>query len=149
MKISDNCYVISGLCGPEHWVPIAGFVTGSFKTLVIDTGMTYMSGRTIHGYAQGVKPDNSIVAAVTEPHFDHMGGICFFSEQGIDVFGHKEVNRPGDLIDLAKGELNDQIDNASRKAAHEEEAYYINSYIANPNRVAKPGDRFNLGGIHV
>ncbi|MDX2438981.1 MAG: hypothetical protein QNK40_00360 [Desulfobacterales bacterium] len=28
------------------------------------------------GYAHGIKPNNEIVVAITEPHFDHIGGKC-------------------------------------------------------------------------
>lgn len=149
MKISDNCYLISGLSGPGHWVPIAGFITGNHKTLVIDTGMTYMSGRTIHGYALAAKPDNEILAAVTEPHFDHIGGNCFFKEQGIEIFGHKDIQRPNELIEAAKVELNTVIDNSCRKKAGEEDAYFLFTEVVNPDRDLSHGDVFDLGGIHV
>ncbi len=149
MKISENCYMVSGLSGPGHWVPIAGFVTGKDKTLVIDTGMTYMSARTIHGYAHNVKPDNEMMVAITEPHFDHIGGNCFFSEKGIDIFSHKDVHRPADLIDMAKEELNLSIENKCRQSANEEEAFYLKTKVVNPKRIVTSGDRFNLGGTHV
>ncbi len=149
MKISENCYLVSGLSGPGHWVPIAGFVTGENKTLVIDTGMTYMSGRTIHGYAYNIRPDNDIMVAVTEPHFDHIGGNCFFNEKGIDIFSHKDVLRPENLINLAKEELSFSIENKPRQSANEEDAFYLKTKVINPNKVATPGDRFDLGGIHV
>ncbi len=149
MKISENCYMVSGLSGPGHWVPIAGFVTGEDKTLVIDTGMTYMSARTIFGYAHNVKPDNKIMVAITESHFDHIGGNCFFHEKGIDIFSHKDVNRPEDLIDLAKEELNLSIDNQSRRAADEAEAFYLKTRVINPSKAVSPGETFDLGGIHV
>ncbi len=149
MKISENCYMVSGLSGPGHWVPIAGFVTGKKKTLVIDTGMTYMSAQTIFGYAHNMKPENEIMVAITEPHFDHIGGNCFFGERGVDIFSHKDVNRPEDLIDIAKEELNLSIENECRRSANEAEAFYLKTQVINPNKVVTSGDRFDLGGIHI
>lgn len=149
MKISKHCYVISGLAGPEHWLPIAGIVAGQEKTLVIDTGMTYMSGRTIWGYAQCIRPGNEIQVAITEPHFDHIGGNCFFREKMVDISAHKNARREADLIDIAKQELNQAIDNSCRRAAGEEDAFYINTTIANPNRAVAHGDQFDLGDVRV
>ena len=149
MKLSESCYMVTGLSGPGHWVPISGFVTGTEKTLVIDTGMTYMSARTIFGYAQAVRPGNEMMVAITEPHFDHIGGNCFFQEQGIDIYGHRGVNRPADLIDIAKEELNRAIEGDARRKANEEEAYYLNTRIVNPNKTVEPGDVLDLGGKTV
>tara|TARA_B100000614_G_scaffold256548_2_gene275299 strand:+ start:1087 stop:1806 length:720 start_codon:yes stop_codon:yes gene_type:complete len=141
--------MVSGLSGPGHWVPIAGFVTGAEKTLVIDTGMTYMSARTIFGYAHGIRPDNEVLVAITEPHFDHIGGNCFFHEKGVDIYAHRGVNREEGLIDAAKGELNRAIENDVRREANEEEAYYLHTRVVNPNRTVKSGDVIDLGGKTV
>jgi len=149
MKISENCYMVSGLSGPGHWVPIAGFIVGSKKTLVIDTGMTYMSARTIFGYAHSIKPGNEMMVAITEPHFDHIGGNCFFSEKGVDIYSHKDVNRPGNLIEIVKEDLNLSIENKCRRLANEADAFYLNTQVINPNKAVKMGDGFDLGGIHV
>jgi metal-dependent hydrolase (beta-lactamase superfamily II) len=47
------------------------------------------------------------MAAVTEPHFDHIGGNCFFKEKEINIFGHKDICRPKnpDIIVPGHGDL--------------------------------------------
>ena len=82
MKISDRCYMISGLSGPEHWVAVSGFITGNAKTLIIDAGMTWLSARTIHGYAHHTRPDNDLMVAVTSPTLTISGAIVFLKSRG-------------------------------------------------------------------
>ena len=59
------------------------------------------------------------------------------------------MKRPADLIDLAKEEMNQAIENRCRKDAKEADAFYLNTRIVNPNQAVSAGDRFDLGGTEV
>jgi len=51
MKISEHCFAITGLGFTPPWEVNAGFICGSRRTLVVDTGPSYLAGRTVYGYA--------------------------------------------------------------------------------------------------
>ena len=78
MKISQHCYLISGLSVEPPWTVNAGFIVGRHTTLIVDTGSNYLSAQTIYGYALCAKPGNKLIVVNTEPHFDHIGGNSFF-----------------------------------------------------------------------
>ena len=91
MKISEHCYIISGLSVEPPWSVNSGFIVGGHSTLIVDTGSNYLSAQTIYGYASCVKPDNKLIVINTEPHFDHIGGNCFFREKNIDIFAFGRI----------------------------------------------------------
>lgn len=149
MKYTDHCYAVTGLAAESPWLVNAGFICGTEKTLIVDTGSTYLSAKTIYGYAESVSPSNQLLVINTEPHFDHIGGNCFFRDRGIDIFGHPELKR--DEVDLQRNirEFNDTIANAVRSAAHEAKCFYTQTTLANPNRSITNGDSIELGAVEV
>ena len=149
MKISSSCYAILGLGYSPPWVVNAGFIVGNNRTMVIDTGPSYIAAQTIYGYAHNVKPQNEIFVVNTEKHLDHISGNCFFSEKGIDVYGYEGIIRSDDDLQQDINEWNDSILNEKRRVLREEKIFFEGTHILNPNKILKDGDSFDLGGITV
>lgn len=80
MRISKSCYAVTGLACEAPWTVNAGFIAGPKRTLIVDTGATTLSARTIQGYAQAVSPANELMVINTERHLDHIGGNFYFRE---------------------------------------------------------------------
>ena len=78
MKISQNCYAITGLAAESPWAVNAGFIVGDTTTLIVDTGSNYLTAQSIFGYSHSVKPDNSCKVVNTELHFDTYWRELFF-----------------------------------------------------------------------
>ena len=70
MRLTDNCYAVTGLYYIPPWSVNAGFIAGKKKTLIVDTGGSSISAQTINGYASSVKPDNEIIV-ISSPVADH------------------------------------------------------------------------------
>ena len=100
MKISDNCFAVTGLYYYPPWITNAGFVTGDKTTLVIDSGCSVLTAQTIYGYAAAAKPENKIMLINTEKHLDHTGGDRYFKDKGASIYGHSNIgNKQEDLIE--------------------------------------------------
>ena len=149
MKISQNCYALTGLAAEPPWAVNAGFIVGDTTTLIADTGSSYLTAQSIFGYAHSVKPDNSCKVANTELHFDHIGGNCFFRAKGIDVYAHPGTQRTPEEFLANKKEFNNMIPDPIRRAKNESDAFFLKTDLANPNRFITPGRSFDLGGVTV
>jgi glyoxylase-like metal-dependent hydrolase (beta-lactamase superfamily II) len=149
MKISEKCYVIYGLSTLPPWMVNSGFIVGSEKTLIVDCGGNYLSAKTIYGYAKNIKPNNKLIAINTEPHFDHMGGNCFFREMGIDIYGHFEINRGNEALEEIKKEYSKCITSELRRNANEEELVFYNTSVVNPNIKISSSISLELGDMEV
>jgi glyoxylase-like metal-dependent hydrolase (beta-lactamase superfamily II) len=149
MKISDHCYIVTGLGVEPPWAVNSGFVVGEYTTLIIDTGSNYLSAQTIHGYAHCASPKNELIVVNTEPHFDHIGGNCFFHEKGIQIFAHPQSRRSYDEFEQNKKEFNDTIPNVVRKINNEAEVFFYKTQLVNPTRPVSPNEKFDLGGVVV
>lgn len=149
MKISQNCYVIYGLTTIPPWMVNSGFIVGKEKTLVIDCGGNYLSAQTIYGYAKSAKPDNKIIAVNTEPHFDHMGGNCFFNEMRIDIYGHKDISRTENELDEVKESYKQCIAEEFRQIKNEEELVFYKTKVVNPNIAVEKNFTLDLGDLIV
>ncbi len=147
MKITERCYVIYGLTTLPPWMVNSGFIVGDEKTLVVDCGGNYLSAKTIYGYAKAVKPDNELAAINTEPHFDHIGGNCFFKEMEVDIYGHNAINRPENIIDEVKIEYSKTIMSEARKEKNEEDLVFYKTKVVNPNIGISSEIEIDLGGI--
>lgn len=147
MKISERCYVIYGLTTIPPWMVNSGFIVGDNKTLIIDCGGNYLSAKTIYGYAKIAKPENELIAINTEPHFDHMGGNCFFREMGINIYGHHKINRHEDELTATKKEYQCSFTSEVRKQHNEEEVTFYNTQLTNPNLQISENTQIDLGGI--
>jgi glyoxylase-like metal-dependent hydrolase (beta-lactamase superfamily II) len=106
MKISQHCYAITGLAFIPPWTVNAGFIAGATTTLIVDTGATMQSARTIYGYASCVRPQNRLLVINTERHLDHVSGNSLFRDQDIDVYGHCGIARTDEELAEAITELN-------------------------------------------
>jgi glyoxylase-like metal-dependent hydrolase (beta-lactamase superfamily II) len=106
MKISQHCYAITGLAFIPPWTVNAGFIAGVTTTLIVDTGATMQSARTIYGYASCVRPQNRLLVINTERHLDHVSGNSLFRDQDIDVYGHCGIARTDEELAEAITELN-------------------------------------------
>src|SRR5579864_3208595 len=93
MRVSNRCYAVTGLGYVTPWCVNAGFIAGEDVTLVVDTGANAMAAASLHGYASSVRPSNQLRVINTEKHFDHIGGNGFFRNRGIDVWGHRDIQR--------------------------------------------------------
>lgn len=149
MKISKNCYVIYGLSTIPPWMVNSGFIVGGNITLVVDCGSNYLSAKTIYGYAKNIKPDNQIIAINTEPHFDHIGGNCFFQEMGVDIYGHDNLNRTNEELEEIKSDYKRAITNKLRRDASEENLFFYNTKVVNPNKTIVSDFILELGGLDV
>ena len=127
----------------------AGFVTGRDATLIIDTGANTLAARTIHGYATAAAPANRVLVLNSEKHFDHIGGNGYFREQGIDVYGHAGIERSEDEFRSEMAEFNAAIGHPGRRAAAEEQAFYFDTRLANPNRRISSETTLELGECAV
>lgn len=147
MKVTDNCYMVSGLCAESPWAVNAGFVVGEHTTMVVDTGTSYFAAQTIFGYACCAGPGNKMVVVNTEPHFDHIGGNSFFRGKQIDIFSHPDLKRTAQEFQNNKDDLDETIVNRVRKRAKESKAFYYGTEPTNPNRFLRQGDVVELGGV--
>jgi glyoxylase-like metal-dependent hydrolase (beta-lactamase superfamily II) len=149
MKISEKCYVIYGLSTLPPWMVNSGFIVGKEKTLIVDCGGNYLSAKTIYGYAKNIKPNNKLIAINTEPHFDHMGGNCFFREMEIDIYGHCEINRGNEDLEEIKKEYSKCITSELRRKEKEEELVFYNTSVVNPNIKISSNISIELGEMEV
>jgi glyoxylase-like metal-dependent hydrolase (beta-lactamase superfamily II) len=147
MKISENCFIISGLSAEPPWSVNSGFIVGNHSTLVVDTGSNYLSAQTIYGYSKNVNPENKLIVVNTEPHFDHIGGNSFFKEREIDIFAHSGIQRKTEEFIQNKEDYNSTIQNQVRRLKKEAEAFFHKTKLANPNKSLSQGDKIDLGGI--
>jgi len=149
MKISHHCYAVLGLGYYPPWTVNSGFICGSKKTLIVDSGPNYPCAQTIFGYASSVNSTNEIVVMNTEKHLDHIGGNSFFKEKSINIYGHKLINRKvGDLSEDIKY-YNKSILNKKRREEKEESFFYENTKIVNPDFALDGNETFDLGEIEV
>ena len=146
MRVSQNCYAVTGLGYSAPWCVNAGIVTTSEATLIIDTGANSLAAQTLFGYATAVARAPLLVIN-TEKHFDHIGGNHFFRSQGIDVWGHRAIARTESEFASEIAEFNAAISNPARRAAHEADAFYWETKLANPNRPIQ--DDMRLCGVEI
>ena len=147
MKISPNCYAVTGLAATPPWIVNAGFAVGSETTLIVDTGMNTHAAQTIAGYAKAVRPQNKLIVINSEPHFDHIGGNSYFARQGIDIYGHPKIKRTAIEFAAEKAAYRLSITNSARLSEGEEEVVFAETDLANPNEPLNPEMHFDLGGI--
>ena len=102
-KIDDNCYSISEY---GHWEETHCYlINGSERSLIIDTGLGIGN---IYNEVRRLT-DNSVIAAATHIHWDHIGGHRFFSEFYVHEKEVDWVNGKFPLsIDSVKGMLTEQ-----------------------------------------
>ncbi len=149
MKLTDNCYAVTGLYYIPPWSVNAGFIAGKKKTLIVDTGGSSISAQTINGYASSVKPDNEIIVINTEKHLDHIGGNGFFADKGNLIFGHESIDRSQNELISSISEFNCLIPNAVRRNANEAAIAFKNTKIVNPDHKFDQAFDMDLGGIQV
>lgn len=133
MKLSKKCYAVTGLYYQIPWSVNAGFIVGSDKTLIIDSGSNYISAQTIHGYAETTRPDNEIILINTEKHLDHIGGNGFFSERLMHIYGHALINRNQAELTNSILEMNELITNSVRHNHNEAFVPFADTIIFNPD----------------
>ena len=146
MRISERCFAVTGLGYSTPWCVNAGFIVGDAVTLVVDTSANAFGAATIHGYATVVRQSNCIQVINTEKHFDHIGGNGFFSEHGIEIWGHHGIHRTEAEFIEEKVEFNQSIMNDARRLAFEESVFFSGTKRVNPNRLLQEETRFDLGG---
>ncbi len=149
MKLSENCYAVTGLGFTPPWFVNAGIITGKDETIIIDSGGNYNAAQTIYGYASAVSRTQKFIVINTEPHFDHILGNCFFAEKRIPIYAHPLVNRTEEDFICQKKEMNDSITEILRKNAYEEEAFFSKTYLKNPDSKLQENQEFDLGNSKV
>lgn len=109
MKLTENCYCLTGLSHSDCFTVNAGFITGKKETVIIDSGFTVESARTIYGYARAAAPSNQISYVINlERHFDHIFGNRYFIDRGAQIIAHH-------LVKLEKKEIDDFVEAANQK----------------------------------
>jgi glyoxylase-like metal-dependent hydrolase (beta-lactamase superfamily II) len=149
MRLSDRCFAVTGLGYLPPWTVNAGFVVGTERTLIIDTGANAAAASSIHGYASIARPSNRLLALNTDRHFDHIGGNAYFRERGIDVHGHAGIQRTDDEFRAEISEFNGEISNPARRSRRESEVFYHETRLANPNCPIAEDCRMNLGACEI
>lgn len=149
MRVSERCFAVTGLGYLPPWTVNSGFSTGDETTLIIDTGANAAAASTIHGYATAARPSNRLRVLNTERHFDHIGGNAFFRDLGIDIYGHSSIQRTEEEFRGEVEEFNAQIPNASRRAHKEDQVFYHNTRLANPNCPITADSRMALGSCEI
>lgn len=149
MRLSNQCFAVTGLGYLPPWTVNAGFVTGQERTLIIDAGANAAAAATIYGYASAVGPGNDLLVLNTERHFDHIGGNSWFRDLGIDIYGHASIER-ADAEFLAEiEEFNGEISNPARRALRESQVFYHNTRLTNPNCPISEDTRMDLGNCQI
>jgi len=149
MKLTSNCYALTGLYFFPPWNVNAGFIIGNNKTLIIDSGSNYISAQTIFGYANIAKPDNEILLINTEKHLDHIGGNGYFSEKGIKIYGHYLINRNQNELVSILTNINETITENIRKNNNEAFIAFKNTKIVNPDNKFNEEFEIDLGGFEI
>ena len=149
MKISDNCFAVTGLYYTDPWSVNAGFAAGDAITAVIDSGSNTASAQTIYGYAKSVRPDNQMILINTERHLDHIGGNGYFFGNGVCIYGHSAIKRTQDEFIALLQDINDGINDEERKENNEGCIAFKNTRIVNPDRMLDNDAEFDLGGISI
>ncbi|SHO43712.1 MBL fold metallo-hydrolase [Desulfopila aestuarii] len=149
MKISNNCYIVSGLSVEPPWAVNSGFIVGEHTTLIVDTGSNYLSAQTIYGYALCAAPQNKLVVINTEPHFDHIGGNCFFYEKGVEIFAHPQIYRSEADFQQNIVEFNNTIPNEVRRKNNESNIFFYKTKLVNPNRSLTGIKTIDIGGLII
>jgi len=149
MQISPRCYALTGFAYTPPWGVNAGIVAGNETTLIVDSGPTRLAAETILGYARVIRPANRLLVINTEQHLDHIGGNCLFVEEGIDVYGHKDINRSDADLQADIKEYHSCISDKARRDRHEEEFLFARTVIINPTKKITTDMRFDLGGLTV
>ncbi len=149
MRVSDSAYAVTGLGFTPPWEVNAGFVTGREKTLVVDTGPTYLAARTIYGYALAAAPSNAMIAVNLELHVDHLMGNSFFQEMSVPIWGHEKCMRTPDALASNIREYNETIPDPARREGNEAEVFFRGSRIVNPTHPISRVTSFELGGVEA
>jgi glyoxylase-like metal-dependent hydrolase (beta-lactamase superfamily II) len=146
MKLTDNCFAVLGFGYYPPWIVNSGFILGAYQTLVVDSGPNYLAAQTIYGYAKNVKPGNEIIVVNTEKHLDHIGGNSLFKEFGVKIYGHKNIKRFDSELTEDKNYFNKSILSDKRRELREEEIFFQNTIIVNPEFTVENNQTFQLGG---
>jgi glyoxylase-like metal-dependent hydrolase (beta-lactamase superfamily II) len=149
MRLSAHCFAVTGLAYVPPWPVNSGFIAGEHTTLVVDTGATALAAATIHGYASAVRPANRIAVLNTEKHFDHIGGNSYFRDRGAEIQGHALIARTAEEFQEERAEFRSAISNPARRARGEEDVFYHDTALANPNRSIEEDTTIELGDCTV
>jgi len=149
MRLSARCFAITGLAYLPPWEVNAGFIAGGHTTLVVDAGANALAAATVHGYASAVRPSNRVAVLNTEKHFDHIGGNSYFRDLGAEIYGHSLIARTADEFKAERAEFRSVIANASRRDRGEEDAFYHNTSLVNPNHGIDADTAIDLGDCTV
>ena len=147
MRISEHCFAVTGLGFIPPWEVNAGFVVGDRRTLVVDTGPSYLAGLTIHGYASNVRPGNDLLAVNTELHVDHLLGNAVFRDKSVAIWGHERCERSPDALALNAAELNATIPDPERRGRNEAAVFFAGSRVVNPENRISSRTTFDLGRV--
>jgi glyoxylase-like metal-dependent hydrolase (beta-lactamase superfamily II) len=145
MKLTEHCYAVLGLGYYPPWIVNSGFIIGNNRTIIIDAGPNYLSAQTIYGYAKNVRPGNELILINTEKHFDHIGGNSLFKEKGLTIYGHEGIRRSDKELSDDKNYFNKSILSDKRREAREEEIFFQNTKIVNPDFPVDNNQVFELG----
>lgn len=144
MKLTRRCHAALGLACIPPWTVNAGLVAGDRRTLIVDTGYGSAAALTLLGYAGALRPDNDLVAVVTEPHLDHILGVAALRDRGVEVYGHAAVARRPDDLKLEIAEYAGCIaDPARRGEAH---LPFAGTRVAPPSHPLAAEAQLDLGG---
>jgi glyoxylase-like metal-dependent hydrolase (beta-lactamase superfamily II) len=147
MRLSAHCHALSGFASLPPWSVNAGVVHGTDRTLIVDPGPTSQAAATILGYAEAVRPGNTILAIDTERHLDHVAGNHLLRSRGIDVWGHPSVRRTDTELATDVAEYAACVPDPRRRADGEGRIPFLGTRIAHPNVDVERDVSIDLGGL--
>ncbi len=133
MRLSPHCHALTGFAYVPPWAVNAGFVWGTQRTLIVDTGPTALAAETIAGYAEAARPGNTMLAIDTEWHLDHIAGNDTLLRRGIDVYGHPSIGRRDEEYASDVDEFAASVGDPQRRGDGEGRIPFRDTRIANPN----------------
>ena len=147
MRLTRHCHALLGFGYVPPWTVNAGIVWGESRTLIVDTGPTAQAAATILGYAEAVRPGNTIVAIDTERHLDHIAGNALLRSRGIEVHGHPSVRRSDAELAEDVRAYCESVADPVRRAAGEGTLPFLDTRIADPSVDVEHDGVLDLGGI--
>jgi len=144
VKLTRRCHAALGLACIPPWTVNAGLVAGDRRTLIVDTGYGSAAALTLLGHAAALRPENEIIAVVTEPHLDHILGIATLRERGVQVYGHAGVSRRAEDLEAEIGEYAACIADPARRG--EARLPFAGTQVAAPSHPLVAELQLDLGG---
>jgi cyclase len=147
MQLSSHCYALTGFAYIPPWSVNSGIIAGEETALIVDSGPTRQAAETIHGYAKALHPSNRLLVINTEKHLDHINGNAYFTDQGVDIYGHGDFLRNDAELQNDIADYEACVPDRIRRERREGRIPFTDTRIVNPNKRIDRDMTLNLGGV--